>query len=99
MLLLDAQLQLIDTLDISQNDNRRVTLNMRLIVGHCLQYGAHFVFLAHNHPSGEERASQADIDCTHRLQNALSLVDIEVLDHFIVTAKNIVSLREQQVFR
>ena len=99
VLLLDAQLQLIDTLDISQNDNRRVSLNMRLIVGHCLQHGAHFVFLAHNHPSGDERASQADIDCTHKLQDALGLVDIEILDHFIVTPNNIISLRERKLLR
>ncbi|MGD8840253.1 MAG: JAB domain-containing protein, partial [Gammaproteobacteria bacterium] len=40
--------------------------------------------LAHNHPSGVSEPSQADIRITERLQKALALVDIRVLDHVIV---------------
>ncbi|MDA9372251.1 hypothetical protein N9R09_04045 [Porticoccaceae bacterium] len=39
---------------------------------------------AHNHPSGEAEPSSADLDLTLRLQQALALVDIALLDHFIV---------------
>jgi DNA repair protein RadC len=52
------------------------------------------VILAHNHPSGVCEASQADIRITERLQKALALVDIRVLDHVIV-GDGITCLSEQ----
>ena len=53
------------------------------------------VILAHNHPSGAPEPSPADIALTKTLQSALSLVDVRVLDHFIVTRSGLVSLAER----
>ena len=56
----------------------------REVVKQALILNACAVILAHNHPSGESEPSQADRDLTRRLQQALTLVDVRVLDHFIV---------------
>ncbi len=49
-----------------------------------LQHNAAAVILAHNHPSGVSEPSQADRRITARLKDALALVDVRILDHFIV---------------
>ncbi len=54
------------------------------VVRRALQYQAAAVILAHNHPSGDAEPSAADRAITERLVSALQLVDIRVLDHFVV---------------
>ena len=49
-----------------------------------LAVNAAAVILAHNHPSGVAEPSQADERITRRLKNALELVDIRLLDHFVI---------------
>jgi len=66
----------------------------REVVKQALADNAAAVILAHNHPSGVCEASQADIRITERLQKALGLVDIRVLDHVIV-GDGITCLSEQ----
>ena len=55
------------------------------------------VILAHNHPSGVAEPSQADELITHRLKDALAIVDIRVLDHLIVAGAQVVSMAERGV--
>jgi DNA repair protein RadC len=56
----------------------------REVVRRCLAHNAAAVILGHNHPSGNAEASAADIAITRRLRDALALIDVRVLDHFIV---------------
>lgn len=56
----------------------------REIVRRCIELGAAAVILAHNHPSGMANPSYADRALTAKLVNALALIDVRVLDHFIV---------------
>jgi DNA repair protein RadC len=56
----------------------------RVVLRRALQLEAAAVILAHNHPSGVAEPSAADRRITERLQAALALVDIRVLDHIIV---------------
>jgi DNA repair protein RadC len=56
----------------------------REVVRRCLAHNAAAVILGHNHPSGVSEASAADRAITRRLSEALALVDVRVLDHFIV---------------
>ncbi|GAB1258645.1 DNA repair protein RadC [Aurantivibrio plasticivorans] len=67
----------------------------REVVKKALSYNAAAVILSHNHPSGIAEPSQADMRITERLQSALELVDIRVLDHLIVGAGEVTSLMEQ----
>ena len=66
----------------------------REIVRAALAHGAASVVLAHNHPSGESTASRADIAITQVLKEALALVDVRVLDHFIIAGDQAVSMAE-----
>jgi DNA repair protein RadC len=50
--------------------------------------------LAHNHPSGSPEPSEADLRLTHTLSQALALVDIRVLDHFVVAGPLVHSFAE-----
>jgi len=67
----------------------------RVIVQAALEVNAAAVILAHNHPSGAAEPSEADRTITLRLAKALALVDIRVLDHIVVSAKETVSLAER----
>jgi DNA repair protein RadC len=60
-----------------------------------LNKNATAVIVAHNHPSGLAEPSQADIDITRRLKVALELVDISLLDHFIIGRGQVVSLAQR----
>ncbi|WP_335339145.1 MULTISPECIES: JAB domain-containing protein [Methylomonas] len=54
------------------------------MVKRCLQLNAGAVIFAHNHPSGSGAPSSADIQVTQNLKRVLDLIEVRVLDHFIV---------------
>jgi len=60
------------------------SVHPRVVVKRALEHNASAVILTHNHPSGITDPSQADIALTNRLKEALALIDVRVLDHFIV---------------
>ncbi|MBX3698379.1 MAG: DNA repair protein RadC [Dokdonella sp.] len=60
------------------------SVHPREVVRHCLAHNAAAVIFAHNHPSGVAEPSAADRAITLRLRDALALVDIRVLDHFVI---------------
>ena len=67
----------------------------REVVKRALFHNAAALILAHNHPSGVAEPSQADRRITRRLSDALALVDIRVLDHFVVGDGEVVSFAER----
>ena len=70
------------------------SVHPREIVKQALTHNAAAVILAHNHPSGVAEPSQADKSLTRRLKDALTLVDIRVLDHIIIGDGETVSFAE-----
>lgn len=66
----------------------------REVVRQAMKVNAAAVIFAHNHPSGVSEPSQADEQITRRLKDALALVDIRVLDHFVV-GDHVVSFAER----
>lgn len=67
----------------------------REVVKRALGHNAAAVIFAHNHPSGIAEPSTADINLTRRLKSALELVDIRVLDHFVIGENQAVSFAER----
>ncbi|WP_456296425.1 DNA repair protein RadC [Vibrio sp. AK197] len=67
----------------------------REVVKRALEHNCAAVILAHNHPSGVAEPSQADRRITRRISDALALVDIRVLDHFVVGDGDVVSFAER----
>jgi DNA repair protein RadC len=86
ILLLDARNRLIETVELFRGTLTQTSVYPREVVKLALAHNAAAVILAHNHPSGTAEPSNADEMLTRSLKQALDLVDVRVLDHFIVTA-------------
>ncbi|PSU64239.1 RadC family protein [Photobacterium phosphoreum] len=72
-----------------------VSVYPREVVKRSLELNAAALILAHNHPSGVAEPSQADHRITRKISDSLALVDIRVLDHFIVGEGDIISFAER----
>jgi len=71
----------------------------REVIQKVLDLGAGAVIFCHNHPSGSLKASEADIQLTDRLTQALALIDVRVLDHMIVAGQRVMSFAEQGLLK
>lgn len=94
-LFLDTQHRLISFEPLFRGTIDGASVYPREVVKQALKHNAAAVIFAHNHPSGVAEPSQADIQITRRLRNALELVDIRVLDHIIVGDADTCSLAQQ----
>ncbi|MBP1148217.1 DNA repair protein RadC [Methylocaldum sp. RMAD-M] len=83
-LFLDNQHRIIEFEELFRGTIDGASVYPREVVKKALSFNAAAVIFAHNHPSGIAEPSEADKHITHRLKQALSLIDIRVLDHFIV---------------
>jgi len=72
-------------------------VDIRLAFKNALQLGAVALILAHNHPSGNLKPSQADIALTKKLISAGESLDIKVLDHLIITEKSYFSFADENL--
>lgn len=70
------------------------TVHPREIVKEVLKRNASAVIAYHNHPSGDARPSQADQALTRRIVEALALIDVRLLDHFVVGSGTVESFAE-----
>jgi DNA repair protein RadC len=66
-----------------------------VLVKKALEYNAGAIILAHNHPSGVPEPSQADISITKRIYEAMDLIEVKLLDHFVVSTEGVTSMAEQ----
>ena len=85
---LDAQNCLIAAEELFHGTLTQTSVYPREVVKKALWHNAAAVVLAHNHPSGVAEPSNADQLLTRELKQALALVDVRVLDHFIVAGQN-----------
>jgi DNA repair protein RadC len=94
VLFLDSQHRLIALEEMFRGTLTQTSVYPREVVKQALTLNASSVVLAHNHPSGTAQPSRADEALTQTLKAALALVDVRVLDHFVVTASQAVSMAE-----
>ncbi|PQO94719.1 hypothetical protein C5614_19240 [Massilia phosphatilytica] len=94
VLFLDVKNRLIADRELFRGTLTQTSVYPREVVIEALDYNAASVILAHNHPSGLPEPSEADLRLTGALVKALSLVDIRVLDHFIVAGPLVHSFAE-----
>ncbi|MFZ6642829.1 RadC family protein [Undibacterium sp. TC4M20W] len=94
VLFLDIKNRLIKAEELFRGTLSHASVYPREVVKAALQHNAAAIILAHNHPSGSCEPSQADISLTQTLKQALALVDVRVLDHFIVANPNVYSFAE-----
>lgn len=94
-MMLDAQHRVIASEELFRGTLTQTSVYPREVVKRALHHNAAAVIFAHNHPSGVSEPSRADETLTAALKQALLLVDVRVLDHFIVTAAGVSSLAER----
>ena len=70
-------------------------VDVRLVLKNALEVGATGIILAHNHPSGTLKPSEADKQLTKKLKTAAKSLDIKVLDHLIITEKAYFSFADE----
>lgn len=92
---LDAQHKVIGVEDAFKGTLTQTSVYPREVVKKALVRNAAAVIFAHNHPSGVAQPSQADELLTRNLKEALALVDVKVLDHFIVAGNQAISFAER----
>lgn len=92
---LDAQHRVIASEEMFRGTLTQTSVYPREIVKAALRLNAAAVLFAHNHPSGVAEPSRADQSLTDALKQALSLVDVRVLDHFIIAGTSILSFAER----
>ncbi|KZN14123.1 RadC family protein [Marinomonas sp. TW1] len=95
VLFLDSQHRLIRYQELFLGTIDAAAVYPREVVKAALQHNAAAVIIAHNHPSGVAEPSQADISITSRIKSALELIDVRLLDHFVVGDGLPVSLAER----
>jgi DNA repair protein RadC len=93
-LYLDNRLNLIATGELSRGTLAQAPVFPREVVREALRHHAAALILAHNHPSGLARPSQADVELTQQLRKALALVDVRLVDHLIVAAEQVLSMSQ-----
>ena len=91
---LDAQNRVLAVEELFRGTLTQTSVYPREIVKRALAHNAGAVILAHNHPSGVAEPSSADRQLTRHLAEALALVDVRVLDHFIIAGPTSLSFKE-----
>jgi DNA repair protein RadC len=94
-LLLDPQHRVLKPLELFRGTLTQTSVYPREVVKAALAANAAAVIFAHNHPSGVAQPSRADELLTRQLKEALALVEIKVLDHFIVAGNQCLSFAER----
>lgn len=96
---LDGRNRLICHEIIAEGDVSGAPFHNRSILLRALERGATSLILAHNHPSGDPQPSAADRRVTYRLMEAARTLDLHLIDHLIVTASGVTSMRELKVLQ
>ena len=94
-LFLDVQNRVIEFQELFRGTLTQTSVYPREVVIEALACQASAVILCHNHPSGSAEPSRADELLTQTLKQALALVDVRVLDHFVVTRSCVLSFAER----
>lgn len=96
LLVLNLSRQVMGYKVISSGDEKSTLANRKTILRNALLLGASSMMVAHNHPTGNLKPSNADITFTNRLIEAGKSLDIPVIDHLILTHDGYISLRNDK---
>jgi DNA repair protein RadC len=91
---MDAQHRVIASEELFRGTLTQTSVYPREVVKAALAHNAGAVLFAHNHPSGVTEPSRADELLTQALKQALALIDVKVLDHFVIAGAGAVSFAE-----
>ena len=95
VIFLDAQHRIVALREMFRGTLAQTSVYPREVVKEALALNAAAVLLAHNHPSGVAEPSRSDEFLTQTLKTALALVDVRVLDHFVVAGADVVAFSDR----
>lgn len=95
VIFVDSQHRMIEYREMFRGTLNQTSVYPREVAKEALLLNAGAVILAHNHPSGSLHPSNADITLTSKLKSALNMIDVRVLDHFIVSGSSSISMAEK----
>jgi len=95
IMLLNRANKVLGILDVSTGGVAGTIADPKVIFSAALKANASVIILSHNHPSGNLKPSQADIDLTRKLIAAGSYLDINVIEHIIVTSEGYFSFADE----
>ena len=98
LILIDAKGKEVFCGFITEGSFESAQFSVRKIVRLAMNYGAAYAVIAHNHPSGVALPSVEDVRTTLLLRDALALVEVKLIDHFIVANEECVSLVQSGIF-
>ncbi len=99
VLFLDRANKIIDKQRTSQGGVSGTVIDIRMILKQAIEKLASGIILCHNHPSGNRQPSKSDIDITRKLKEAAGFMDINVLDHIIVTDSEYFSFVDESLMK
>ncbi len=97
LMLLDAKGKEVFCGIVSKGSINNTDIPVRKIVDFALRYNAKSAIIAHNHPSGVALPSVDDLRATANIKNALNLIGVRLLDHYIVADNDCVSLAQSNI--
>ncbi len=95
LLFLDVRNRLIAIEDMFRGTLAQTTVYPREVLKSVLKHNASSLIVAHSHPSGDPEPSQTDRVLTRQITSALTLVDVKLIDHFIVAGDQVLSFAQQ----
>ena len=95
VLLINKSNRLLGIYELSSGGTNATIADPKLIFAAALKSVAAAIILAHNHPSGSLSPSTKDINLTKKIKQGAALLDIEVIDHLIITKENYLSMAEK----
>lgn len=97
MLCLNRANDVIGYYKVSSGGTAGTVCDPKIVFSIALNCGANGIILSHNHPSGQLKASAADVEITKKLMNAGEFLDIKILDHIIITEESYISLIDENL--
>jgi len=88
MLLLNRANKVLGITTISEGGLSGTVTDIRLIFQYAIKGNASGIIVAHNHPSGNQNPSESDLKITQKIKEAGNLLDIQLLDHIILTPES-----------
>ena len=95
ILVMNRAHKVLDTMKISQGGITGTVIDTRMILKYAIDKRATSLIVSHNHPSGNKKPSEADINITTKIKNAAALMDITLLDHIIIADKSYFSFADE----
>jgi DNA repair protein RadC len=94
VLLLNRANKVLGWMQVGSGGLNSCVIDVRIVMQAAINANASGIILAHNHPSGNLKASQEDLNITKKVKEAAKLFDINLLDHLIVTTDGYYSLSD-----